>query len=72
MRFNLLDLLLPRETKFYTYLEEEAEQLIISLKKNLKRLKQQKHPGSLIQRPLLKTGMVLNQKLKNQKFRTKI
>ncbi|MGA2506080.1 MAG: DUF47 family protein [Chitinispirillaceae bacterium] len=28
MRFNLLDLLLPRETKFYTYLEEEAEQLI--------------------------------------------
>jgi uncharacterized protein len=28
MRFNLLDLLLPKETKFYTYLDEQVDTLI--------------------------------------------
>ena len=32
MRFNILDLLLPRETKFYHYLDEQIDQLISGCK----------------------------------------
>ena len=32
MRLNILDLLLPRETKFYTYLAEQVDTLIAGCK----------------------------------------